>query len=520
VQRHAGLLVPLFSAASSRSWGIGELPDLLPLSRWLSSGGFDRLLLLPLGTMAPGQHSPYTASSAMSIDPIFIAVEQVEAFARAGGLAALSNESRRGIETARSSRQVQHDVIRQAKTEALDRAFAWFVDDDWAKLTTEAASLAAYIAKERYWLDDYALFQALTGTMPDRSWRAWPAELRDRDPRALGEARRALQRDVLKHQYLQWVAESQWQRARAAAAEAGVVVVGDLPFTVNEHSPDIWARPDDYLLDVNVGAPPDAFSATGQDWGVPTYRWESIHASDFAWLRLRARRMASLYGGFRVDHLVGFYRTYGRPKAAPNFFTPADEPTQLWQGESVLKILLATGAAIMAEDLGTVPDFVRASLERLDIPGYKVMRWERAWHDPGQPFIDPAGYPAVSIVTTGTHDTEMLAGWWDAAPRDERAAAIAMASMKALGVTDPDAPWSDRLRDAWLQAAYRAGSRELFLPVQDVFGWRDRINEPATITEDNWTWRLPWAVDRLEDAAQAVERAAFCRRLAREAGRH
>ena len=271
-----------------------------------------------------------------------------------------------------------------------------------------------------------------------------------------------------------------------------MVVVGDLPFTVNEHSPDIWARPGDYLLDINVGAPPDAFSATGQDWGVPTYRWESIHASDFAWLRLRARRMAALYGGFRVDHLVGFYRTHGRPKRRAELL--------LRRATSIDAIAVARRVRPEnsarhgrgdhgRSDLGTVPDFVqRASLERLDIPGYKVMRWERAWHDPGQPFIDPADFPSVSIVTTGTHDTEMLAGWWDVAPREERAAAIAVASMQALGVTDPDEPWSDRLRDAWLKAAYRAGSRELFLPVQDVFGWRDRINEPATITEENWTY--------------------------------
>jgi 4-alpha-glucanotransferase len=519
VRRHAGLLVPLFSAASSRSWGLGELPDLLPLSQWLSSAGFDRLLLLPLGTMAPGQHSPYTASSAMSIDPIFIAVEDVEAFASAGGVGALSKQARLGIEAARSSAEVQHDVIRHAKAEALDRAFARFVKDDWAKHTPSAGALEAYIKHERYWLDDYALFQAITGTMPDRSWRQWPNELRDREPRALDRARRGLRREVLKHQYLQWVAESQWQRAKAAAAEAGVVVVGDLPFTVNEHSPDIWARPQDYLLDVNVGAPPDAFSATGQDWGVPTYNWPAIHASDFAWLRLRARRMASLYGGFRVDHLVGFYRTYGRPKAAPNFFIPADEPTQLWQGEAVMKIMLDTGAAIMAEDLGTVPDFVRESLQRLDIPGYKVMRWEREWHEPLQPFIDPVDFPAVSIVTTSTHDTEMLAGWWALSSSGERAAAIAVPSLHALGVTSPDEPWSDVLRDAWLQATYQAGSRELFLPVQDVFGWRDRINEPATVTEANWTWRLPWPVDRLGVVLEAVERAGFCRRLATTTGR-
>ena len=149
MRRNAGLLVPLFSAASSRSWGLGELPDLLALSQWLASGGFDRLLLLPLGTMAPGQHSPYTASSAMSIDPIFIAVEDVDAFARAGGVAALSEKARGAIERARSSSQVRHDEIRHAKTEALDRAFARFVQEDWAKRTPAAAALEAYVKNER-----------------------------------------------------------------------------------------------------------------------------------------------------------------------------------------------------------------------------------------------------------------------------------------------------------------------------------------------------------------------------------
>jgi len=511
--------VPLFSAPSTRSWGIGELPDILPLSRWMAGAGFNRLLLLPLGTMAAGQASPYTATSAMSIDPLYIAVEEIESFSRAGGIDMLSAGARAALAAARSSTRVRHDDIRRAKAEALDRAFARFVDDDWVRLTVSASALAAYIVRERYWLDDYALFQAISDTMPDRSWRAWPAPLRDREPRALDEIRRQLRREVLKHQYLQWIAESQWQAARSAAADLGVVIIGDLPFTVNEHSPDLWTRPNEYLLDVSVGAPPDAFSATGQDWGVPAYRWDEIHRSGFAWLRLRARRMASLYGGFRVDHLVGFYRTYGRPKDAPPFFNPSDEPTQLWQGEQVLRIFLETGATIIAEDLGTVPDSVRASLATLDIPGYKVLRWERAWHEHGQPFIDPRTFAASSLATTGTHDTEMLAGWWDHASHDERAAAIDVPSMRDQGVVDPDQPWSDSLRDAWLRAAYQAGSRELFLPVQDVFGWRDRINEPATVTADNWTWRLPWEVDRIAAEPAAAERAEFCRRLAAATGR-
>jgi 4-alpha-glucanotransferase len=138
---------------------------------------------------------------------------------------------------------------------------------------------------------------------------------------------------------------------------------------VAEASPDVWVRPDEFMLDVSLGVPPDAFSATGQDWGHPTYRWDRIAATGFSWIRNRARRMAALYDGYRVDHLVGLYRTFGRPPVGEPFFNPFDEPTQIAQGETILRMLAETGAAIIAEDLGVVPDFVRASLSRLGVPG-------------------------------------------------------------------------------------------------------------------------------------------------------
>jgi 4-alpha-glucanotransferase len=517
VARHAGLLIPLFSAASSTSWGIGELADVGPLAAWLSAGGFDRLMLLPLGTMEPGQASPYSAQSAMAIDPIYIAVEGVEDFARAGGLEGLSQEARRQLLDATTSPRVKHASVRAAKGEALDIAYARFLGDEWEQLTPRASALAAYIARERWWLDDYALFQAVAEDHPGRSWREWPAPLRDRDPRALDTARRELARTVLRHQYLQWIADSQWQEARAAARTHGVIVIGDLPFVVDAHSADVWARPHDFLLDVSAGAPPDAFSTSGQDWGLPTYRWDVIRANDFVWLRQRARRMAGLYDGFRVDHLVGFYRTYCWPAGGPPVFSPADEVTQRQQGEAILRVFLESGATIIAEDLGTVPDFVRASLSELGVPGCKVLRWERAWHTPGQPFLDPASFPAVSVTLTGTHDTEPLAVWWDGATSDERAAVLRLPSL--TGVSDPHARWSDHLRDALLELAYVSGSDDLFVPVADLFGWRDRINTPATVSEHNWTWRLPWSVDRLDEPSEAIERAAFAHALAQRTGR-
>jgi 4-alpha-glucanotransferase len=284
-------------------------------------------------------------------------------------------------------------------------------------------------------------------------------------------------------------------------------------------SPDLWVRPDEFMFDVSLGVPPDDFSATGQDWGLPTYCWPRMVGTEYAWLRQRARRMAALYDGYRVDHLVGFYRTYGRPAQGDPFFSPPDEPSQTSQGEAILRIFMEGGGAIVAEDLGLVPDFVRDSLARLGVPGCKVLRWERAWHEPGQPFLDPAAYADASAALTGTHDTDTLAVWWDAAGDDERRACLAQPSLAAAGFTDPAMRWTSGLRDAMLGLAYAAGSRELFIPVQDVFGWPDRVNVPGTVGVHNWTWRLPWFVDDLPEIDEARERARFCRDAARRTGR-
>lgn len=519
MSRHAGVILPLFSAASTRSWGIGELADLEPLGRWLEAAGFDRLMLLPLGTMVPGGSSPYSAASAMAIDPIYIALHDLEDYARAGGGAALSAEGSSALYAARQSARVSYPLVRRAKSEALDLAFASFLRDEWQLMTARAAALAGYIARERWWLDDYALFQAIAAAAGAGDWLAWPPPLRERDPGALDEARRHFAREVLRHQYLQWTAEMQWQAARTAARARGVRVVGDLPFVVAIDSADVWVRPQEFMLDVSAGVPPDAFSDTGQDWALPTYRWDAIAATDFAWIRQRARRMAALYDSVRIDHLVGFYRTFGRTRDGYAFFNPADEGTQTWQGEQILRIFLESGAEVLAEDLGTVPDFVRASMARSGVPGCKVLRWERHYHAHGHPFVDPATFPAVSVAMTGTHDTETLASWWDNAADDERRAFLTMASPREALARDAAAPWSNALRDRILDVAYRAGSDHMFLPLQDVFGWRDRINTPATITEDNWSWRVPWPVDALADVPAAAERAASCRQHALSSGR-
>jgi 4-alpha-glucanotransferase len=502
--RRAGLIIPLFSCPSTASWGIGEIPDIEPLTAWLAAARMQVVQLLPINEMAPGQQSPYSAISAMAIDPIFIRLADVDEFEGIGGEGAMSSDDRAVLDAARQAAGVQYADIRRLKNAALRASFDRFVDAHWRRDTGRARALRAFVTGQAWWVEDYSLFRAIHAREGEREWTTWPAELQRREPAAVDRARRELALDVLYFQYLQWQADSQWKKARRATH--GVAIFGDLPFMVDTDSADVWSRQHQFHLDVTIGAPPDAFSAEGQDWGTPLYRWDVIAREDFHWLRERARRCADLFDGYRVDHLVGFYRTYGRPRdgTAP-YFTPAEEPEQLALGERVLDIFREPGSEIVAEDLGTVPDFVRDSLAKLGVPGFKVLRWERRWHDKGQPFRPPQEYPAVSVAVSGTHDTEPMRVWWEHADDVERELVSA-----AVGAVPGEAPY-DRVRDVLLEALYASGSDLVLLPIQDVFGWRDRINDPAVIADSNWVYRLPWAVDALDAADEARERKATLR---------
>lgn len=511
--RSAGLVVPLFSLHSSHNGGIGEIPDLAALGPWLRRAGLRAVQLLPVGTLPAGETSPYSALSAMAIDPVYLALSQVDDYLAAGGDIRLPLADQVALRVARSAPEVNYTAVRQAKESALRLAFSLFWEVDWVRTTARAGAFAAFVSWEDWWLGDYALYCALRGRYGPK-WNEWPSPLARRDRDAMDDARRELEQEILFHQYVQWLAEVQWERAREALGD--IRVFGDFPFMVSVDSADVWAHQSVFRFDRTVGTPPDAFSETGQDWGLPVYRWEAMAASDDRWLRQRARRMSRLYDGYRVDHLVGFFRTYSRALGERlGEFEPETVAEQQAQGERVLRIFIETGAQVTAEDLGSIPDFVRASLAALEVPGYKVLRWEREWEAPGQPFLPPPGYPTVSVATTSTHDIEPLALWWDVMDGDERAAMLRSMAVNA----PPDAPFDPALHRALLAHAGSAGSDLLLLPVQDVFGWPDRINVPATVGDHNWTWKLPLSVEALQANPEALEAADQLRAVLRESGR-
>jgi 4-alpha-glucanotransferase len=519
------VLVPLFSLVSSRSWGIGEFLDLPPFARWVRDAGQSFVQVLPILEVPDHETSPYSALTAMALDPIFISLPEVEDFAAFGGVAELTPEDRDQLAAVQAAPRVQHRAVRALKGRWLRRAYQRFLLEEAGPQTPRFHRFNAFAEREGWWLDDYALFRALRGVNQQRAWWEWAEPLARLQPDALARAHEEHAVEIGYRKYVQWLAAEQWARARTESAP--VQVFGDVPFMIAADSPDVWMQQQDFRFDATVGVPPDAFSETGQDWGLPPWRWDVMTHNGFRWMRCRARRTAALFDGFRLDHLVGLYRTFIRPldSATRPFFAPADEHQQRELGETLVRLYQTCGSSVIAEDLGTVPDFVRASLRELGVPGFKVFRWERYWRQPEQPFVDPPDYDEVSVATTGTHDTEALATWWETMPQEDRDRIVRLASvgrwLEPRPGDDPSAPatFTPAIRDALIRALLGSGSRYTIFPFQDFFGWIDRINTPATVDEENWSWRLPWFVDQLESLEEPRERARELAAWTREAAR-
>jgi 4-alpha-glucanotransferase len=319
----------------------------------------------------------------------------------------------------------------------------------------------------------------------------------------------------------QFLAHRQWAEVHAHARASGVMLGGDLAFSPARDSAEVWANQELFDFNRTVGAPPDGFNPQGQHWGLPAPRWERIRADGFALLRRRIWHARELYDFIRVDHVVGLYRTFsfGLVPGAAGGFSPAAEPEQRAQGEAVLGAILEEAGAtiVVAEDLGVIPPFVRASLSALGVPGYKVMRWEKVNDGTrAEAFVSPAHYPEISLATTSTHDTDTLAEWWDAAPADERARMLALLMPAGTRTTRIK---FEQMRDAMLAALYASPSRMVIIPMQDLFGWRERINLPGTVGPANWSWRLPLAMEDIRHDPATSARVARLRSLAMQAGR-
>ena len=519
MDRKAGVVLPLFSIRSRRDWGIGQISDLPLCAAWARTAGQRLLQILPPHELSRGETSPYGALTAFGLDPIYVDVEAVEDLDAGAIDEALGEAGRRALERARASESVDYETVRDLKTRALRAAFERFHAAHWLRETPRARRLAQFLREQRAWLDDLALYLSLRESHGGWGWSTWPEDERGRHPRALEAARARGASRLLEVAYVQWTLLEQWDRARDGMRGLGVELMGDLPFVVCPESADVWSHASQFQLHLALGAPPDAYSAEGQDWGLPPYDWLAMEGDDLAWIRARARHAARLYDCFRLDHVVGYFRQWVKNKEGRERgrFDPEGADAQCARGRRVLGAVLEELAVVgglappraLAEDQGVIPPYVREVLRELALPGYRVLPWEKG--DDGA-FRDPRAFPAASIASWSTHDTAPIVSWWDDLPAADRAQIAARAALTPA-MTEPERT------TALLRDLYGSGSGLALVLAQEILGLGERINTPATVGGHNWAWRLPRPIEDLQTDPQAAARCAEVRALVEASGR-
>jgi len=358
--------------------------------------------------------------------------------------------------------------------------------------------------QQRSWLADHALFMVLRRQQEGRPWWEWPAPLARRDRRALADLIRDRKQELLAEALLQWQLQEQWQALRQRARQRGVSLLGDLPFYVAHDSADVWRRPGlftvgpDGLLISQSGVPPDYFSATGQLWGTPVYRWWRHWLGGFRWWLERLDRQLDLFDLLRLDHfraLEAFWCVPGADRTAEAGVwvdSPGGVLLELLRRRCRRRGRLLPGGVLplIAEDLGVITPPVEALRDRFDLPGMKVLQF--AFDGAADNPYLPANYGGSRwVVYTGTHDNATSRGWWDSLDPDSRGRFAAL-----VGGSVHSPSWQ------LLELALASSADLAVVPMQDLLELDDgaRFNTPGTAS-GNWSWRL----DRpLEDLAGAV----------------
>jgi 4-alpha-glucanotransferase len=490
-----GVAAPVFSLRTERSAGVGDAADLERLVDWCVEIGASVVQLLPLNDLGPGA-CPYGAISAFANDPLLIALDrlpEVQASPELRRAAAALHDSLEGPP------RVLYPRVRRERGRILEAAF-----ERRREALDGDADFQAWVAQNAEWLEDFALYRALREAHGWRSWEDWGPAFAAADARRRFAEENAARLQL--NRWMQYEVDRQLVAARRYANERGVLLKGDIPILVGRDSADVWRDPQYFRLDTQAGAPPDYFSADGQIWGFPTYDWDALWRDDCRWWRRRLAYAERFYDLYRIDHVVGLFRIWTCDVTAKNgrdgHFVPPDEARWGEHGRRILEMMIeATGMLPIAEDLGVIPPVCRQTLSALGICGTKVIRWEREWDSPGQPFIPPQRFSPLSMATLSVHDSETLRGWWQDYP-DQR-----QAYWEALGhVGEAPRTLPRDVHEQALRVTAAAGSSFVILALQDLLepygllhpqSSENRVNVPGTVADTNWSWRLPFPLERL-----------------------
>lgn len=513
--RTAGILMPLAAMKTTRDWGVGDFGSLQVWTEFLAGLGVKFIQILPLQETAPGVNCPYSALTSFAVDPVYAQIDEVEDIARSARAQEYIGSLSAAMMNWNRASHAPFAEVKQAKLKALWLGYQTFLIHEVSMGSARARAFEAYCAAQEPWLKGYALFRALKDFFKWQSWTAWPKDLQDIHSPAVVQFEAQYKEFVDFFKYIQWILDQQLRRAKVYAQQRGVYIFGDIPFATNLDSAEVWAEKENYRIGWEIGAPADQFSKDGQRWGLPAYDWRYMLDHNLDLWRRKIRRVTELYDIFRLDHLVGFFRTYvfapGDPKGA---FDWEGEQAQIDRGYAFLKMVLeeAHGKLPVGEDLGVIPNYVRRMLVDLRIPGYKVLRWER--EDNGW-YREPKNYPVVSLATTSTHDTETLRGWWENMDVNERRNIWEMISAQK---TDGNVPFNLDTQRLMLKRVLESASALTLFAWQDIVGTLERVNIPGTVGEENWTYRSDVTPDEAREKYAA--QLAMFEQLLRETGRH
>ena len=473
-KRAAGILLPISSLPSK--YGIGCFSkSAYEFVDQLEAAGQSYWQILPLGPTSYGD-SPYQSFSTFAGNPYFVCLEDL---IKEG---VLTEEECDAVNFGDHPSYVDYGKLYEGRFGLLRKAYE-------RSNIYENPQFHEFCNANYWWLDDYALFMAVKKRFDGKAWSEWAKDIRLRWENALDYYRRELYFDIEFYKYIQFKFQEQWKKLKTYANEKDIKIIGDIPIYVAFDSADTWANPQNYQFDEEnlpvavAGCPPDAFSATGQLWGNPLYKWDYHKSQNYDWWVQRVNHCFEMYDVVRIDHFRGFDEYYSIPYGdltAENGHWEKGPGMDLF---NTIKNRLGE-KQIIAEDLGYMTDTVRELVKDSGYPNMKVLEFAFDSRDLGSASdYLPHNYPNNCVVYTGTHDNETLASWYKTIRPEERQ--MVKDYLHNQKVTEKT------VHTEMIVLAMRSVADTCIIPIQDYFGYDNsaRMNHPST-TGSNWKWRL------------------------------
>jgi 4-alpha-glucanotransferase len=480
--RRAGILLHVTSLPGA--YGVGDLgASAHEFIEFLAGAGQKIWQVLPLNPTGYGD-SPYQCFSAFAGNPLFIDLEALreEGFLTTSDLANAPHFPQD---------HVAYDRVIPFKQKLLHKAASAFSAD---KTEADRVAFDTFCQREKQWLEDYALFMACKKVYDDRAWVHWEAGIRQRNPAELKRWRNDLSSELEYHRFVQFQFFRQWEKVREQCRRRGISIMGDIPIYVAHDSADVWAHPELFRLDERgqptavAGVPPDYFSATGQLWGNPLYRWDVSAASGHGWWIDRCRASLAMFDLVRLDHFRGFEAYW---EISATALTAAEGKWVNGPGTDFFRTLQTELKELpfVAENLGVITPGVEGLRHDFGFPGMSLLQFAFG-NDPQGPSFRPHNYSRELVAYTGGHDNDTTVGWWTSSgvsesTRTEQDIRQERDFTRAyLGFQNEEVNW------VFIRAVLASVANTAIVPLQDVLGLGSeaRMNLPGTVS-GNWRWR-------------------------------